>query len=150
MPRNDEIDRRILRELQRHARLTNVELAERVGLSPSACLRRVQELERSGVISGYHARVDPLAGGAGFIAYVTVALSSHSKENLEAFERAVAGAPQVVECHNITGATSYLLRVEVAGLQQYKKFDTETLAAVPGVAQITTHVLLATTKHRFD
>ena len=111
----DAIDERILRELGREGRLSNVELAERVGLSASACVRRVQELERQGVIRGYRAVVDRGRLGIGFTAYMAVGLSSHTKAAQEAFERAVARAPEVVECHNVTGAIEYLLRVEVGG-----------------------------------
>src|SRR6476659_5034773 len=93
------IDERILRELGREGRLSNVELAERVGLSASACVRRVQELERQGVIRGYRAVVDRGRLGIGFTAYMAVGLSSHTKAAQEAFERAVARAPEVVECH---------------------------------------------------
>ncbi len=144
----DEIDRRILRSLAAKARITNVELAETAGLSPSACLRRVQELERLGIITGYHARIDPKAVGRGFAAYVTVGLSLHSKDSQLAFEAAMAQADQVVECHNITGAYEYLLRVEVTDLQDYKLFHTEVLAALPQVASIVSHVVMSSPKDR--
>ena len=144
----DQIDRNILQVLQGSARISNVDLAERVNLSPSACLRRVQELERTGVITGYHARLNPAASGIGFTAYVTVGLSVHTKVAQQTFEEAMEGAEQVTECHNVTGAIEYLLRVEVAGLQEYKRFHTEILAAVPGVASITSHVVMASPKDR--
>lgn len=99
----DQIDRKILRELASEGRISNIELADRVGLSPSACLRRVQELERSGVIKGYRAVVDPAKLGLTFLAYVTVGLSSHTKKSQGDFEAAMALAPEVRECHNITG-----------------------------------------------
>ncbi|HKL56686.1 MAG TPA: Lrp/AsnC family transcriptional regulator, partial [Roseovarius sp.] len=116
----DHISERILQELTRDGRISNLDLADRVGLSPSACLRRVQDLERRGVIAGYRAVLDRAALGVGFTAYVTVGLNSHTKASQEAFERAMARAPEVVECHNITGAVEYLLRVEVADLPAYK------------------------------
>lgn len=143
----DSINQKILRELQRDARQTNISLAERVGLSPSACLRRVQELEKSGVITGYHAAIDRAQMGAGFLAYVTVGLSSHTKTSQEAFERAVAQAPQVVECHNITGTVEYLLRVEVADINAYKHFHTGVLGTLPQVTSITSYVVLETSKN---
>ena len=123
-----------------------IELADRVGLSPSACLRRVQELERSGVIKGYRAVIDPAKLGLTFIAYVTVGLSSHTKKSQADFEAAVADAPEVRECHNITGTIEYLLRVETEDLASYKHFHTEVLGVLPQVHSITTYVLMDSPK----
>jgi Lrp/AsnC family transcriptional regulator, leucine-responsive regulatory protein len=117
-----------------------------VGLSPSACLRRVQELERRGAIRGYRAVLDPGARGVGFVAYITVGLREHTKAAQEAFERAVARAPQVVECHNVTGAVEYLLRVEVADLTAYKAFHTDVLGVLPQVSSLTTFVVMGSPK----
>lgn len=142
----DDIDHRILRELSRDARQSNLALAERIGLSPSACLRRVQELERSGVIKAYRAVLDPEKLGIGFIAYVTVGLNSHTKAAQEAFERAVARAPQVRECHNITGTVEYLLRVETADLAAYKHWHTDVLGVLPQVQSIITFVVMGSPK----
>lgn len=142
----DTIGQKILRELSRDGRISNIELAERVGLSPSACLRRVQELERSGVIRGYRACIDPAKVGATFIAYVTVGLSTHTKEAQAEFEAAMAIAPEVRECHNVTGAIEYLLRVEAQGLAAYKHFHTEVLGRLPHVNAITTYVLMGSPK----
>lgn len=146
MPRIDRIADRILQELTRDGRISNLALAERVGLSPSACLRRVQELERAGVIAGYRARIDRRALGQGFLAYVTVGLSTHTKAAQEEFQRAMAAAPQVRECHNVTGAVEYLLRVEAADLDDYKSFHTDLLGALPYVTAITTYVVIASPK----
>lgn len=146
MTKLDEIDRRILRELTEDGRLANTQLAEAVGLSPSACLRRVQELSRRGVIRGYRAVLDPGAMGRGFVAYVTVGLSEHTKEVQERFERAVAGFDEVRECHNITGAVEYLLRVEAADLAAYKHFHTDCLGTIEGVSRLTTHVVMDSPK----
>jgi Lrp/AsnC family transcriptional regulator, leucine-responsive regulatory protein len=142
----DAINTRILRELSRDGRLSNLELAARVGLSPSACLRRVQEMERQGVIRGYRAVLDPVRLGRGFVAYLTVGLNRHTKASQEAFERAVSLAPQVRECHNITGTVEYLLRIEVADLQAYKHFHTEVLGTLPMVQALTTFVVLGSPK----
>ncbi|MBA3908732.1 MAG: AsnC family transcriptional regulator [Rhodobacter sp.] len=142
----DEIDRRILREVSRDGRQSNLALADRVGLSPSACLRRVQALERSGVITGYRAVLDPEKLGLGFIAYVTVGLNTHTKAAQEAFERAVARAPQVRECHNITGTVEYLLRIETADLAAYKHWHTDVLGILPQVQSITTFVVMGSPK----
>lgn len=142
----DEKDHRILRELSRQGRLPNLELAERVGLSPSACLRRVQELERSGVIRGYRAVLDPGRLGIGFVAYVTVGLNTHTKAAQEAFERGVARAPEVRECHNVTGTVEYLLRVETADLAAYKRWHTDGLGVLPQVQSVTTFVVMGSPK----
>lgn len=142
----DEINQKILRELTRDGRMSNLELAERIGLSPSACLRRVQELERTGVIKGYRAVLDPAATGGGFTAYVTVGLNTHTKAAQEAFERTIAKAPEVRECHNITGAWEYILRIEAADLAAYKAFHTEVLGTVPQVSAITSYVVMASPK----
>ncbi len=146
MTKIDEINRKILRVLSRDGRVSNLDLADRVGLSPSACLRRVQELERSGVIKGYRAVLDPVKLGSGFVAYVTVGLNAHTKAAQEAFERAVARAPQVIECHNITGTVEYLLRVEAADLADYKHWHTEVLGVLPQVQAITTFVVMDSPK----
>jgi Lrp/AsnC family transcriptional regulator, leucine-responsive regulatory protein len=146
MTKLDEIDHRILRDLSRDAGQPNLALAERAGLSPSACLRRVQALERSGVIRAYRAVLDPEKLGIGFVAYVTVGLNAHTKAAQEAFERAVARADEVRECHNITGAVEYLLRVETADLAAYKHWHTEVLGVLPEVRSITTFVVMGSPK----
>lgn len=145
-----QIDRyatKILRELSLDGRLSNVELAERVGLSPSACLRRVQSLEQNGVIEGYRAVLNPQQMGIGFAAYITVGLSDHSKAAQHAFEQAMQTAPEVTECHNVTGAIEYLLRVEVADLPAYKSFHTNVLGVHPQVSQISTYVVMGSPKN---
>jgi Lrp/AsnC family transcriptional regulator, leucine-responsive regulatory protein len=142
----DSIDHRILRELQRDARQSNLALADRVGLSPSACLRRVQALEKAGVIRGYRAVLDPGRMGVGFVAYVTVGLGTHTKAAQEAFERAISRAAEVRECHNITGTVEYLLRVEAADLAAYKHWHTEILGVLPQVRSITTFVVMGSPK----
>ena len=142
----DQINDKILRELARNGRISNLELADRIGLSPSACLRRVQELERSGVISGYRAVLNPAAMGVGFVAYVTVGLNDHTKASQEAFERSISRSPEVIECHNITGSVEYLLRIEAADLAAYKHFHTEVLGILPQVAAITSYVVMGSPK----
>ncbi|MBA3812028.1 MAG: Lrp/AsnC family transcriptional regulator [Caulobacteraceae bacterium] len=142
----DQLDQRILRELCQEGRITNTALAERVGLSASACLRRVQELERIGIIAGYRAILDPRALGNGFIAYIAVGLSAHNKATQKAFESAMALSPEVRECHNITGIYEYLLRVEVGDIQTYKRFHTDTLGALPSVTTLSSFVVLESSK----
>lgn len=146
MAKIDQISGQILRELSRDGRISNLDLADRVGLSPSACLRRVQDLERRGVISGYRAVLNPVAMGTGFVAYLGVGLSDHSKAAQERFERAMSRTPDVVECHNVTGTVEYLLRVECADLTAYKVFHTEVLGTQAHVSAITTYVVLGSPK----
>ena len=146
MTKIDAQNEKILRELTRDGRLSNLDLAARVGLSPSACVRRVQELERSGIIKGYRAVLDPARLGVGFTAYVAVGLSNHTKAGQEGFERAIARSPQVRECHNVTGSIEYLLRVEATDLAAYKHFHTEVLGILPGVAAITSYVVMGSPK----
>ena len=142
----DDIDHRILRELTRDARQPNLALADRVGLSPSACLRRVQALEKAGIITSYRAVLDPAKLGIGFVAYVTVGPGSHTTAAQGAFERAVARAPEVRECHNITGTVEYLLRIECADLAAFKHWHTEVLGTLPQVRAITTFVVMGSPK----
>jgi Lrp/AsnC family leucine-responsive transcriptional regulator len=142
----DAINNRILHELTLDGRVSNAELADRVGLSPSACLRRVQELERSDVIQGYRAVLNQAALGIGFTAYIAVGLSDHTKSSQEAFERSITVSPEVKECHNITGAFEYLLRVEVPDLLAYKVFHTDVLGTLPQVNSISTYVVMGSPK----
>ncbi|MEM6708730.1 MAG: Lrp/AsnC family transcriptional regulator [Pseudomonadota bacterium] len=142
----DRKNAQILQILSEDARISNLALAERIGLSPSACLRRVQELERSGVITGYRAQLDRGRLGLGFLAYITVGLNLHTKTAQKAFERAMHKAGEVTECHNIAGAFEYLLRVEVADIAAYKRFHSETLGSLPQVNSITTYVVLDSPK----
>lgn len=142
----DQISETILQAIERHGRLTNLELAARVGLSPSACLRRVQDLERRGIIRGYRAVIDRSAIGPAITVFVTVGLSNQSRQGSAAFERAMEAAPQVRECHNISGHVEYLLRVEVGDLVAYKDFHANVLGTLPQVSSITSHFCLGTSK----
>ena len=142
----DRYNSRILLELQRDGRISNIELAERIGLSASACLRRVQELEKSGVIRGYRAVLDNERRGIGFIAYITVGLSDHTLPAQESFEAAMRAAPEVRECHNTTGIVEYLVRVELPDIAAYKAFHVEVFGSLPQVNAITTYVVLDSPK----
>lgn len=142
----DQIDQRILHRLEREGRISNADLANHVGLSASACLRRVQELERSGLIKGYRAVLDRSRLGGEITAFVMVGLSAHLAKDAKAFEQAMEAASEVRECHNITGSVEYLLRVEVESLGRYKKFHADTLGVLPQVASITSHISLGSSK----
>ncbi|HYH17122.1 MAG TPA: Lrp/AsnC family transcriptional regulator [Azospirillum sp.] len=138
MPRTpiDRIDRSILTELQQDGRVTNNDLAQRVGLSPSPCLRWVKALEESGVIRRYVALLDPAAIDLSVNVFVNVTLERQVEERLEAFEAAVVQWPEVLECYLMTGEADYLLRVVVPDLAAYERFLKDHLTRVPGVASI--------------
>ena len=121
----DQTDNKILRVLEQDGRISNAALAERVGLSQSACLRRVQALEDKGIIAGYRAVIDRARLDGGLKVYVAVGLARHLKADQEAFERAMKAAREVRECHNVSGTIEYLLLVEVRDLAAYKYFHTE-------------------------
>ncbi|TRW96834.1 Lrp/AsnC family transcriptional regulator [Paracoccus sp. M683] len=142
----DHISDHILRVLQQDGRISNLDLAAKVGLSPSACLRRVQELERRGVIAGYRAVISAEAREVGFVAYVMIGLSHHSIDAQLGFERICRTAAQVRECHNITGTVEYLLRVECRDLAAYKQFHTDVLGGFAHIATIATHVVMSSPK----
>lgn len=142
----DAIDEKILHALSVDGRLSNLDLADRVGLSPSATSRRVAELERRGVIKGYRAVLDRDMIARGFLAYIAVGLSVHTKASQRAFEQAVARAPQVRECHNVTGTFEYLLRVETADMASYKTFHTDVLGTLEGVHSMTSYIVMESPK----
>jgi Lrp/AsnC family leucine-responsive transcriptional regulator len=140
-------DLAILALLQREGRLTNAELAERVNLSASACLRRVQRLEAEGVISGYAARVVPNAVGLGLQAFVRIQLTSHGAAAVQTFVERVHGWDDVVACHALTGDMDYLLHVVVEDLEHFSRFLLDHLLNDAGVADVNSSFVLRTVKH---
>ena len=142
----DAFDRAILAILQQDNTTPQRVIGERVNLSAPAVQRRIRRMEANGVISANVAVVDPAKLGLTFLAYVTVGLSSHTKKSQSDFEAAMALAPEVRECHNITGTIEYLLRVETQDLAAYKHFHTEVLGVLPQVHSITTYVLMDSPK----
>ena len=144
--RLDRIDRKILANLQADGRLTNQALAERVALSPSACLARVRRLEESGIIQGYHARLDPLRLDAGLVLFAEVRLKAHGALDLARFDEAVAAIPQIVEASHVSGDFDYLLKVLVADLGEWTRIGERLTAPEVGADRINTHVLLSKPK----
>lgn len=142
MVKLDLINLRILRELRTNGRLPNTQLADRVGLSPPACLRRVQELERSGAIAGYHAAIDRSVLGRNFVVFANVSLSDHSRASLRRFEETVMALPDVVECHKVTGAIEFVLRIDVENSNAYDRFHSGVLSTIPNVFSISTYVVI--------
>ena len=132
----DAIDRKIVNTLQENARLSNVDLARRVGLSPSPCLRRVRALEQAGVITRYVALVDQAVVGLPVSVFVSVSLERQVEAALETFEAAVKQRPEVMECYLMTGTSDYLLRVVVSDLEAYERFLKDHLTRIPGVRSI--------------
>ena len=144
----DRMDYRILRHLQNDARLTNLELANEVGLSPSPCLRRVKALEDSGIIRRYVAILDAVAVGLPISAFINVSLRSQEREALEQFQERIADCPEVMECYLMTGNSDYLLRVVVPDLEAYERFLGDKLTRIPGVGNIQTSFALKPVVHR--
>ena len=138
----DRIDRKILANLQAEGRLTNQALAERVALSPSACLARVRRLEEAGVIQGYHARIDPFALDIGLVLFAEITLRAHTAEDHSRFVAETAKIPQIVESSHVSGAFDYLLKVVVADLPEWTAIQERLTAPEAGAERITTHVLL--------
>ena len=142
----DSIDRAILTELQTEGRLSNLELAQRVHLSPSACLRRVKALEESGVIAQYVALVNPRAVGKHGISYTIINLDSMGTPQLEAFEQAVRDHPEILDCFYVAGANDYLIRFAYRDAEDLERFHSEVLMHLPGVARSNSMLVLRTVK----
>jgi DNA-binding Lrp family transcriptional regulator len=138
----DDIDVKILRTLQEDGRITNVDLAARVHLSPSACLRRVQNLEADGVIRSYTVLINEAALGHKLSIFVNITLERQTEDYLSAFENAVRGCPEIMDCYLMSGQADYLLRVVARDAEDYERLHKETLSRLPGVARIQTSIAL--------
>lgn len=132
----DSIDRKILRELTRDCRTPVAEIGSRVGLSASACHRRIKLMEAAGVVTAYVATLNPAALGQGMEAFVEVSLTEQSVAVLTAFETAIARTPEVLECHLMSGRADYILRLAVADPADYERIHRSILSALPGVSRI--------------
>lgn len=144
----DAIDRRMLAVLQEDGRITNQELSEKVGLSPTPCLRRLKRLEESGVIQSYSAIVDPKAYGLPFSVFVSVRLVQQTQENIAEFEKAVEGWSEVSECYLMTGTQDYLLRVLTDGIDGYDRFLKQKVTRLKCIHSIQSNFALATVKRK--
>jgi DNA-binding Lrp family transcriptional regulator len=142
----DRLDYAILRELAKNGRLTNTELADRVGLTPAPCLRRVRRLEESGVITGYQAVIDPQAIGRAFDVLVNVDLSLKDSPTVSAFEDYVSALDEVVEFRRMFGLPDYFLRVATRDIGAYEHFITHKLTQAPGIAKIDSHLTMKAIK----
>lgn len=146
MAKLDEIDRQIIEHLQKNGRITNNELAKRVGLTTTPTLERVKRLEREGVIKGYTAQVDRGKVGCGLTVLCNIKLSVHQMGEMEEFSKHIAGVPEILSCYNTTGEFDYLLQVVVKDTRAYEKFLREKLTRIPGVERIHTSIVLAVQK----
>lgn len=140
--RLDPLDVTLLTLLQKEGRLTNAELAERAGLSPSACHRRVRALEQAGVIEGYVAMLNPDAVGRGLTVLVLVTLENQRRETMQAFETAIERLDEVMDCYLTTGAEDYLLRLMVRDARDYERVHRERLSGLPGVARLVSNIAM--------
>jgi DNA-binding Lrp family transcriptional regulator len=143
----DRIDRKLLAELQAEGRVTNVDLASRVGLTAPPCLRRVRALEEEGVIRGYHADLDPGKLGFAITVFAMVSLRSQAEEDLRAFEDHIRGLPEVRECHMLNGEIDFILKIVSHDLQSFQEFLTSKLTPAPNVASVKTSLTIRTAKN---
>jgi Lrp/AsnC family transcriptional regulator, leucine-responsive regulatory protein len=146
MPKLDKFDIAILRCLQEDARATNVEIAEKVNLSPSPCLRRIRNLEKSGILRGYRADIDRKEVGLGLTVFVEFKVGHHSRENSDAQQKALLAIPEIVSCFLISGTADFLAEIVVEDLSAYERLLTETLLALPGVTDIRSNFAIRTMK----
>lgn len=144
----DATDHKILKELMRNGRISNHELAERIGLSPSPTLRRLRRLEEIGAIRGYRVMIDPAAYGWSIAAIATIRLGRQNEDEIVMFEEAVRSWDDVVECHLVTGSRDYILKVMTKDLQSYERFIKEKIARLKCVASIETSFVMNTIKDR--
>ena len=142
----DAIDKAIIAELERDGRLTNVELAQRIGLTTGPCLRRVQRLEADGVIRGYRAVIDPAARGRSFEVLLDLSLEAQDAETVERFEQTLAQADEVLELRRLFGTPDYFVRVAVADLAAYETFLSQRVMTIPRVRTVTSHFTMKTVK----
>ena len=142
----DHIDRHLLAELQDEGRVTNVELAARVGLTAPPCLRRVRALEDMGIIRGYHADLDPAKLGFAITVFALVSLKSQAEEALRQFEDHVRQLPEVRECHMLNGEIDFILKITSRDLQSFQEFLTSKLTSAPNVASVKTSLTIRTSK----
>ena len=142
----DDIDRKLLAELQAEGRITNVELAHRVGLTAPPCLRRVRALEDEGVIKGYHADLDPGKLGFSITVFAMVSLKSQAEDALREFEEAMRDLPEVREVHMLNGEIDFIIKIVSKDLQSFQEFLTSKLTPAPNVASVKTSLTIRTSK----
>ena len=145
----DKIDKMILRELQNNSRISNIELAEKIALSPTPCARRVRQLEEAGIIKGHHTELDPELLGLSLTAQVSVTMDKHTADRFERFEAAAAELPEVIECYVVTGQDSdFLIKVMVRDMRHYEEFLLSRLTKLEGVSGVHSSFVLRQPIHK--
>jgi Lrp/AsnC family leucine-responsive transcriptional regulator len=142
----DQLDRSILKTLQKNGKITNKDLAEEIGLSPAPTLERVKKLEKSGIIKSYHAELDSQKLGLGVNTYIQISLKGHNKTNIDIFTKTIDKIDEVIECHHVTGSGDFLLRVVAKDIPSYQLFMLEKISDIEVVASLQTMVILSTFK----
>ena len=144
----DAIDKKILRTLQKNAKITNAKLSKEIGLSPAPTLERVRKLESKGIISGYHAKLDKSKIGLGVSTYVMVSLKGHNKKNLDSFIEKISDVDNIVECHHITGSGDFILKVVAKDIESYQKLMLEKVSEIEVTDSLQSMVILSTFKDK--
>jgi DNA-binding Lrp family transcriptional regulator len=142
----DAIDKKILRTLQKNAKITNAKLSKEIGLSPAPTLERVRKLESKGIISGYHAKLDKSKIGLGVSTHVMVSLKGHNKKNLDSFIEKISDVDNIVECHHITGSGDFILKVVAKDIESYQKLMLEKVSEIEVTDSLQSMVILSTFK----
>ena len=145
-PKLDTIDRKIMAVLQKEGRISNVDLSEMVGLSPTPCLERVRRLENAGYIEGYKARLNPEKLGITILAFIEVSLIKTNPDAFDDFKRATQRIPEIQECHMVAGGFDYLLKVRIKDMARYRRFLGETISILPGVDRTHTYMVMEEVK----
>lgn len=146
----DRLDRKILLELQKHGRLSYVELAERVGLSATPCVERVRRLENDGYIEGYYARLNPKLMGYSMLVFVEISLSYQSRDAFEKFNEAVESLPFMLECHLVSGDADYLIKARITDISEYRALLGDMLLKLPGVKNSKSYIVMEEVKETFE
>ncbi|MCG8519118.1 MAG: Lrp/AsnC ligand binding domain-containing protein [Pseudomonadales bacterium] len=146
----DRLDRKILLELQKHGRLSYVELAERVGLSATPCVERVRRLENDGYIEGYYARLNPQLMGYSMLVFVEISLSYQSRDAFEKFNEAVESLPFMLECHLVSGDADYLIKARITDISEYRALLGDMLLKLPGVKNSKSYIVMEEVKETFE
>lgn len=146
MMKIDQIDKKILDILQEDARITNIELSTRIGISAPATLERVKRLEKNGVIKKYVALIDPAKVSRGTFALVSVALLIHQIPSIDSFTKQINKLEEVLECYHITGSDDFMLKIAVENIEKYEQFILQKLTKIKGVSKVTSNIVLSTVK----
>jgi len=146
----DKLDLRILQTLQKDGRISYVDLADKVGLSPTPCIERVRRLEKEGYIEGYHARLNPELLGYNMLVFVEISLSYQSPDSFQQFSRAVEELPYILECHLVSGDSDYLIKARISGISEYRALLGDMLLTLPGVKNSKSYIVMEEVKESLE